>query len=117
MTAAATVSSKDHAAAMRDLRSICLPSHSGIAEQELTRMRALTKMRDDETAAMTAVAMLDELTAYPDDIIAYVCRRWTRENKFFPTWSELYDACERLMTPRRTLWDSLANVEITDGQN
>lgn len=72
---------------------------------EVTRLRTLTAKRAEGEFDMelSIGAITEELQPYPEDIVRTVCRDWARENKWFPTLSELIAECEALLKPRRAM--------------
>lgn len=76
---------------------------------ELTRLRALTVSRDQSTTdlELIAAAYTDELAQYPVDAVVSVLRDWPRAHRFWPSFAELNEQLERIVTPRRELLRAL----------
>jgi hypothetical protein len=72
---------------------------------EVTRLRTLTAKRAEGEfdLELSVGAITEELAVYPEDIVVDVCRNWARNNKWFPTLSELIAECEVLFDDRRRL--------------
>lgn len=74
----------------------------------VAKLAVRTKMRvqGEGEAALLAETMVDDLSAYPLDVAEWACEFWIKggaDNKFFPSWPELRDLCERRMEGRNRL--------------
>lgn len=73
--------------------------------REVGRCLVLTKSRaineDDQT--LMIAALIDELAAFPRDVVATALRNWARREKWWPTLAELRAGCQRAMRYRRAL--------------
>ena len=78
-----------------------------VVARELARLRALTKMKETD-AALVAAAYAEEVSRYPADAVAEVCRSW--DGVFFPAWSELRDRLETTVAHRRSLLAALRDA-------
>lgn len=81
--------------------------------QIVARMAVRTKMRvqGEGEAGLLAETMVDDLRHYPADVVEFACEFWVRggaEFKFFPSWPELREICEKRMDGRRRLIKALA---------
>lgn len=79
-----------------------------LVAKHVARLMVRTKMRvqgDAEGKLLAEVAVMD-LCQYPPDVVAYACDYWVnggRDNKFFPSWPELREICERRVQGRQRL--------------
>lgn len=46
---------------------------------------------------------MNRLMQYPPDVAIKAVRDWPDSSKWFPTWAEIREVCEKLMGPRRVL--------------
>lgn len=73
--------------------------------RELARLRAATARRasseDDE--ALAFAVLREELATYPADVVRSVLRNHARNNRFFPSLSELIEPCEEAVRERKML--------------
>jgi|GEM_PF-2747769 len=75
---------------------------------ELARVRAMTVSRDiSMDLQLVLAAYADELIKYPGDAVREVLRGWARDEKFWPSMSELIARLNRLVAPRHALLDGL----------
>lgn len=82
-------------------------SKSGVLA-ELARMRLMTVSRDiSMDLQLVLAAYADELMKYPADAVREVLRVWPRDEKFWPSMSELTARLNRLVAPRHALLDGL----------
>ena len=78
-------------------------------EHELARLKVLTVARatgQDDLVAQIAI-YAEELTEYPIDVVRESCRWWAAREKWFPSWTELRDACEERVMKRRAILTGL----------
>lgn len=76
-------------------------------EMWLVELSVITARKVDaaETEELRVTAYASRLADYPADVVreALVVRTW----KFFPTWAELQEMCEKLVAPRRAMRKAL----------
>ena len=94
--------------ALHEVERACLRSSAGQIAPIVAKLAMRTKMRvqGEGEAALLAETMVDDLSAYPLDVVEWACDFWVRggaDFKFFPSWPELRDICERRMEGRRRL--------------
>jgi hypothetical protein len=69
--------------------------------------------QDQRQARFAAEVMVADLSAYPIDVVQWACDYWIdggAESKWFPSWPEMRELCERRVSPRRRLERALAWV-------
>jgi hypothetical protein len=87
---------------------ILRPATEAAVIAELGRLRALTVSRDiHEDIGIVFAVYTDELKRYPMDAVREVLREWPRSQRFWPSMAELTERLEHIVTPRRTLRDTL----------
>ncbi len=101
------------------LRGVLYPADKAAVVPIMARLKARTKSghADASEAAFVAEVMVDDLAKYPIDVVDWACEYWTTggaESKWFPSWPELKDLCERRCAPRRRLAKALQWV--VDGE-
>ncbi len=105
----------DRGAAARDMNiidsTLKAASKADVAKH-VAVLKARTKSAGQEQgeARFAAEVMVTDLAAYPLDVVQYACEYWVdggREAKWFPSWPELREICERRMQPRRALRKAL----------
>jgi hypothetical protein len=109
-------------AAERDLRVLdgtLRPASKADIAKHVAVLKARTKSagQDQGEARFAAEVMVTDLAVYPLDVVQYACEYWVdggREAKWFPSWPELREICERRMQPRRALRKALQWV--VDGE-
>ena len=75
---------------------------------ELARVRAMTVSRDiSMDLQLVLAAYADELMKYPADAVREVLRGWPRDEKFWPSMSELIARLDPLVASRHALLDGL----------
>lgn len=94
------------------LEYITRPANGRTVAAEVTRLRTLTAKRAEGEFDMelSIGAITEELQPYPEDIVRTVCRDWARENKWFPTLSELIAECDALHMPRLKLLNAVSSA-------
>lgn len=110
------------AAAERDLTVIdgmLRPAAKTDVVKHVAVLKARTKSagQDQGEARFAAEVMVGDLAAYPIDVVQYACEYWVgggSDAKWFPSWPELREICERRMQPRRALRKALQWV--VDGE-
>lgn len=73
--------------------------------------RTKTRVQGLGEAALMAETMVEDLSQYPADVVEYACDWWCKggpDNKFFPSWPELREICERKVSGRKRLETALA---------
>jgi hypothetical protein len=109
-------------AAQRDLATLdglLRPASKADAVKHVAVLKARTKSagQDQGEARFNAEVMVGDLAGYPIDVIEYACNYWVeggRDSRWFPSWPELREICERRMQPRRALRKALQWV--VDGE-
>jgi hypothetical protein len=112
-------------AAQRDLAVIdgtLRPAAKADVVKHVAVLKARTKSanQDQGEARFAAEVMIGDLAAYPLDVVEYACSYWIdggREAKWFPSWPELREICERRMQPRRALRKALQWVADGEPEN
>jgi len=88
-------------AAMADMQRFMTPAPVRVIEQWLSELSVLVarKADDDMGDGLRLTAYTARLSRYPADVVrkALLGRSW----RFWPTWEELEQVCERLASPRR----------------
>lgn len=76
------------------------------------RLRAVARQRPtveaDEELALAIYA--EKLAKYPADAVARACEKWLETSPFWPSVSEILQACEWAMQPRRALLAKLRDA-------
>lgn len=85
------------------------PSAIGVA---ITRLRSLTKAKDDMGVG---TAYVQELRPYPAWAIEEACQACAGAAVFFPAWSELRGQLEALVSPYRQMADALDKAPVELG--
>ncbi len=80
--------------------------------KHVARLMVRTKMRiqGESEARLLAETMVMDLRIYPIDAVAWACEPWVQggeEGKFFPSWAELRELCERRVSGRQRLKKAL----------
>jgi hypothetical protein len=92
--------------------------HSAVVKHvAVLRARTKSASPDPSEARFVAEVLVEDLARYPIDVVEHACRYWVeggRDAKWFPSWPELFEICERRMQPRRALRKALQWV--ADGQ-
>lgn len=112
-------------AAQRDLAvidSTMRPAAKSDVVKHVAVLKARTKSanQDQGEARFAAEVMITDLAGYPLDVVEYACNYWVdggREAKWFPSWPELREICERRMQPRRALRKALQWVVDGEPEN
>lgn len=76
----------------------------------ITRMLHATKSRPQDgmdLRSMIAI-LVEELAEFPPDVLATVCRKWARREKWWPSLSDLLADCQRATRWRKSLLKALA---------
>ncbi|MEN9060020.1 hypothetical protein [Ponticoccus litoralis] len=96
-------------AMLRSVQAASTPAETRSIEGWLAELSVLTIPRkgDEMSGEVTLVAYASRLGQYPADIAraALLDHPW----KFWPSWVELQDVCDRLNAPRRHMAAALAN--------
>lgn len=85
------------------------PAAPGELGEALAKLMVKTARRNQGAvdAEATVSAYIEELLAYPSDVaLAALARR----RKWWPTWDELAEDCDRLTTPRRAIQRALEQL-------
>lgn len=115
----------ERGAAARDLSIIdgtLRPATKADVAKHVAVLKARTKSagQDQGEARFAAEVMVGDLANYPIDVVQYACEYWIdggREAKWFPSWPELREICERRMQPRRALRKALQWVVDGEPEN
>lgn len=97
---------EDDVAAARDLlQAVNAPCPKEIAVTAITTLRARTKARSDQQQDQDTMLAIyaSDVMEYPADIVVEACRSIGRSQVFFPSVSEIIDACEWRVRERRLL--------------
>lgn len=93
----------------RDLLQPSKPSECLAATVRLQAVaRRQPSIADDEKLALSIYA--EKLAKYPASAVEMACEKWLETSPFWPSVSELLEACEWAMTPRRTLAFEIAKA-------
>ena len=102
----------DGEAPMGDLRSArevvaghLRPAPAAVIRQELARLRASTKARDegDDDLAMRLQVLAEVCAEWPADVVVAALRGWAKAETFFPSLAEIRDALQRNGRPRQSM--------------
>ncbi len=74
-------------------------------QQELARLALLTKAKNEcqEDLTIRLGVLGEELSEFPIDCVRDSCRSWAKSEKWFPSLSELREACQDRAMKRRGL--------------
>ena len=107
------IKESDRRQALEILRAVneCAGRH--VTLTEIARLKMLTKGRAETEADLKgqAVAMAQELEAYPPDVVRDAARSWARREKWFPALAEMIELCEAGVRKRRDLLRALEEQE------
>lgn len=84
----------------------CTPE---VAVRELSRLgvSCVPRREDPDSGELRAAAFLECVSPYPTDVVIWACRAWVRQppeiGKWYPSWAELRDMCEKRVIRRRAL--------------
>jgi len=101
----------DRASLLQDLallRGMCRGGRKAEIAHEVAKLMVRTKSRahGDGEARLMAETMVQDLSAYPVDVVRSACEYWVdggADAKFTPSWPELKELCEKRMDGRRRL--------------
>lgn len=84
------------------------PAPYDVVAKLIAKLAARTKTRaqGEGEARLTAATMVEDLRQYPIDVAEFACTHWIeggRDAKWFPSWPELREICERRVQGRRQL--------------
>jgi hypothetical protein len=111
--------------AERDL-AIVRPLNRPAAKSAVAPLVAVLKARTKSANAgskedqFAAEVMVEDLSAYPLDVVEWVCNYWIAGGdrfKWFPCWVELRELCEDRARPRRLLQQALEWVVAGEPEN
>ncbi len=90
------------------LRGMCRGGKRAEIAHEVAKLMVRTKSRahGDGEARLMAETMVQDLSAYPIDVVRFACDYWVdggADAKFTPSWPELKEMCEKRMDGRRRL--------------
>lgn len=85
------------------------PAPPDVAAKAVTALRLRTKTRPEHANDLDALVTLfaDDLSEYPADVVVDACKAWARQNKWFPSWSELIDYLDFRVRKRRRMLEAL----------
>ena len=72
--------------------------------------RTKGRAQGEGEARLMVEVMVNDLSKYPLDIVRSACNAWVdqgKEGRFFPSWPELKEICEKLMQGRKALRNAL----------
>lgn len=103
------IPAEDRDTAIAILETANTPAPVKLVAREIARLRVMTKSRagsetDDE---IMAAAYLEELARYPADVVTDALRYWTRNEKWWPSWSELRDLLDFRVRRRARMLSAL----------
>lgn len=93
----------DLRAAGQSLTASLSPCPEATADSELVRLSTVTKHRSPDSADLMLEEFGRRLREYPKDVVIDALRAWPQENKFFPSWNELYEELEWRVGKRRAM--------------
>ncbi|HKL70864.1 hypothetical protein, partial [Salibaculum sp.] len=95
------------AALTRDIEAAMAPATEDETTADLVRLSLMTKgaARDEDLAELQLAAYLENLRAYPGDLVREVLRGW--RGTFWPSWGELADELDKATAPRRVWLNAL----------
>ncbi len=69
----------------------------------LGRLKVLTRERNlsQEDLSIQIAVYAEELSQFPIDVVRDACAYWARNEKWFPSWTELRAECEERVSKRR----------------
>lgn len=101
----------DVAEALRMLRVWMAPADHNDIVVELGKLRALvvTRKEDDESLALVLGAFAEQIAneGYPIDVVRQARLDSINTNRFWPSWFEFRELCDRLYLKRRSYCDAL----------
>lgn len=94
------------------------PAEMPVLFREITRLRLLTKARDDgaETTTMADRAMAEALQEWPGDVVVASLRELARASTFFPSLAEIVAICRERTLMRRNIHRCLRLVITTHSE-
>lgn len=103
---------------MSDLRLVtdmCKGGRKAEVAHEVAKLMVRTKSRahGDGEARLMAETMVQDLSAYPIDVVRFACEYWIEggaDAKFTPSWPELKEICDKRMDGRLRLKRALEYV-------
>lgn len=103
------VSENDISCALETLKKMTAPVSYEIAAIAISTLMARTiaaKRSQEEMDVKIQVYIVDVMD-YPSDIVVEACRSLGRHQKFFPSLSEIIEACEWRIKKRRLMLEAL----------
>lgn len=108
------LSEDDARQAMAVLEFLVEPADPADASLELAKLRAVMASRkaegEDESLIQAVFMEQIEWEGYPIDVIRETCRDLRGLTKFWPTWSEFKERCDREFLKRRALYRALRRI-------
>lgn len=108
-TVRGSAADKAKARALLDRTMTPLPAKT--LAQELTKLNALTKRRQEDQVDtdLLVAAYVEKLAPYPGEAVVWALRRWpeTKDGKWWPAWGELYEMLKGRVAERRLMLEAL----------
>lgn len=81
---------------------------------ELGRLRVQTKAKAEDSDNIEFILRVyaEDMRAYPADVVREACRKWARNEKFFPAWCELKTELDRMANKRMRLLAALRKIRV-----
>lgn len=100
---------------LETLRRSCARSTNDETSKEVAQLMMRTKLREyvDGEGQLLAETITNDLKAYPIDVVKFACAYWIEggaANKFFPSWPELKEICDRRVSGRIRLGKAVASL-------
>lgn len=85
------------------------PCPTELATKAMAELSLRTKSRSQGQLDLTLTirSFVDELAAYPSDVVIDACKSWSAMSKWFPSWCELKDLLDYRVKKRRAYLDAL----------
>lgn len=100
---------------LRRLDAACAHAEQAPVAHEVAKLMVRTKSRaqGDGEARFMAEVMVEDLRAYPLDVVQFACQYWIeggREAKFTPSWPELKEICDKRLEGRLRLRKAIVHA-------
>lgn len=100
---------------LRTITELCRGGKKAEVAHEVAKLMVRTKNRahGDGEARLLAETMVQDLAAYPIDVVRFACEYWIEggaDAKFTPSWPELKEICDKRMDGRLRLKKALEYV-------
>lgn len=102
--------------AVRMVEFASVPAAIDIIAAELSRLRVMTRKRQDASDELLVGAYTDELRRYPPDVVRGALRAWPSEpeGKWFPAWHDLQELLDARILRRTVLLHTLRAADTGD---